>query len=188
MISAPEIAVSLQGAGRLARRDISGFAYLNATLSGFWRSFTAALLVYPAFLILVATRPGADRIGEPGFLVIETLAYVIGWFAFPLAMFHLTNMLGKSDRFLGYIVAINWCNVIQAWVIATVALVGAANVLPDALTSFLSAVAMLWALTFQWFVTRTGLAVNGFTAAGIVCLDVILSLFVMSVTQSVEGS
>ena len=187
MISAPQIAISLHGAGRLARRDQSGFTCMNGTLEGFWQSFAAAVLVYPAFLILVATGPGGARVGEPSFLTVETIAYVIGWFAFPLVMFHLTDMLGRGDRFLTYIVAINWCNVIQAWLMASVALIGVINVLPEGLTRFLAAAAFLWTLTFHWFVTRTGLAVNGFVAAGIVALDVVISLFVMSVTQGIEG-
>ena len=187
MISAPEIAAGLQGAGRLAVRDTSGLGFMNATLQGFWRSFVALFLAYPAYLILVINRPGAERAGQFDVLLVETIAYVIGWLAFPVVMVHITDLLGRGERFLGYIVAVNWCNVIQAWLIASIALLGAANALPQGLARFLSALAFLWTLSFQWFVARAGLAVNGLTAAAVVALDVVLSLFVMSVSQSIQG-
>ena len=186
MISAQEIVSGLRGAIRLALRDPAGHAFFNATVEGFWRSFTAALLMLPAYLLLLAVRPeaaGAEM--GPRFLVVQLIAYVIGWFAFPNAMFHLAAMLGRADRFIGYIVAVNWCNAVQMGLIATIALLDLLG-LPDQMAAFLRLVLFLWALSYSWFVARTGLGVGGFTAAGIVALDIFLSLVILDLAGYIE--
>ena len=187
MISLPEILVSLQGAGRLALRDPSGLAFFEASPRGFWRSFTAALLVYPAFLILGAIGPNAAKLADPTYITVEAIGYIIDWVAFPLAMVRLTALIGRSNHYFGYFVAANWCEVVQMWLLATVGILGWTGLRPDGIVEFVRLVALLWALGLSWYVAKIGLEVDGITAAGIVGLDFVIGLFITSVTHAIEA-
>ncbi|MDX2142565.1 MAG: hypothetical protein SFV19_04360 [Rhodospirillaceae bacterium] len=50
-----EIVYGVFGAWRLARLDRSAMVHFDRTVEGFWKSFFAAAIVAPAYLILVAT-------------------------------------------------------------------------------------------------------------------------------------
>ena len=50
------ISAALLGALHLARFDAVGIKYFEPTLAGFWRSFWAAGLVAPFFLLLLLIR------------------------------------------------------------------------------------------------------------------------------------
>jgi len=49
--SAREMMYALYGAYRLARFDAGGMRYFDASIDGFWRSFFAAVLIAPFYLI-----------------------------------------------------------------------------------------------------------------------------------------
>ena len=54
-------------------------ALFDRSVTGFWRSFTAALLVYPAFLLLLGLRIEDAEWASSGvarILLIETIGYV----------------------------------------------------------------------------------------------------------------
>src|SRR5258708_7095974 len=53
-----EISDALHGAWRLACLDRRGMAYFARGEAAFWRSFRAAVILYPVFLIMLALRPG----------------------------------------------------------------------------------------------------------------------------------
>ena len=48
-----EIVASLYGAWRLMRLDPTGMTYFNLSADGFWRSFFAAVIVAPAYVLFV---------------------------------------------------------------------------------------------------------------------------------------
>ena len=124
--------LALTGALRLARGDPGGLAYFDASEEGFWHSFRAAVFCYPLYLILLAfpielgTPPELDpwRV-----LAVETIHYVISWVAFPLLMLPLVDWLQRSNRYFGFMVAYNWCQVPQTVVFAAVALLGGLGVI-----------------------------------------------------------
>ncbi len=132
MIAAREIVYSLYGAYRLCRFDPQGLAYFNPTLEGFWRSFVAALIVAPAhcLLTIINLRDVAIEASLARVVAIETLAYVILVFAYPLVVFHICQMMGRSERYFTYIVAYNWAGVIQIALILPATALGASDLLP----------------------------------------------------------
>ena len=56
MVTSREVVAALYGAYRLARFDPSGLALFDATIAGFSRSFFAAVLVAPVYLVLLLIR------------------------------------------------------------------------------------------------------------------------------------
>src|SRR5262249_45207091 len=99
MASLREVSTAMHGALLLARLDRTGMAFFDRSESGFWQSFTAAVLSYPVFLILVLARVDEESWQNADALRIitsETIGYVIYWSAFPLLMLPLTRALHRE--------------------------------------------------------------------------------------------
>ncbi len=180
MISLSEVFTALYGAYRLARLDAGGLRFFDITDQGFWRSFFAAVLVAPLYMILLLIR--YSNLPEPlplfRFIAIEAIAYVIAWVAFPLLMASLTRLL-ECDRFyVRFIVAYNWAAVLQNLLYIPIAILAAAGVLSIALSNTLGLMALALIVVYTWFVTRTALEVAAGMAAGIVGLDFMLNVLI----------
>src|SRR3954447_13476183 len=82
-----EVQLAVGGALRLACGDRRGLGFFDTSIDGFWRSFRAAAICYPLYLVLVTFRVAAPewtRAGIPDILIVETIGYVISWVGFPL--------------------------------------------------------------------------------------------------------
>ncbi len=182
MITARETSVAMFGAWRLARFDADGLRFFDNTVEAFWRSFYAALVVLPAFAILDLLRFQGVAVTSGPFtvFVVESIAYVIAWIAFPLAMFHLSRHLGRSKLYCRYIVAYNWATVLQITLLLIVAVITQTDLLPRGLAALLTMIAMIGIMCYQWFIARSALEVTPPVAAGIVLLDLVIS-FVLEV-------
>jgi len=181
--NAHEIAAALRGALRLARLDAGGLALFDRTLTGFWRSFFAAVIAAPAHLFLLVITPEVPPdvpIGRA--IAVESIAYAIRWLAYPFAMLLVVDLLRRRERFFDYMVAYNWSNVPQIFLLTLVTAVGAA--LPDPLGPLLSALALLSILIYEWFVAKVGLLVSGPTAVTLVLLDLMLGVSISLVTSA----
>jgi len=180
MPSFGEALYGIFGAWRLALLDRGGMAYFDRTLGGFWKSFFAAALVAPAYLILVIldlSESGSDA-GALRIFVVHLTAYTLSWVTFPLAVLHICDAIGKRDAFIGYIVALNWAEVIQAVVLFPVLLLNSALGGTASAFGLVTAVVYLLVLGYQWFVTKTALGIAALGAAGLVALDLMIGLLI----------
>ncbi len=171
----PEISSSIYGAYRLARLDAGGLGYFNMSVDGFWRSFFAAVIVAPAYVIIVLLRDAADP-ADAATMTPEITAYVIGWIFWPLIMLVVARLFGLLTNFVGYIIVYNWSNVIQVAVLLPIALITESGGVPEAVAPVLTMIATVYVLFYLWFVARTALGAASWTAAAIVVLDVISGL------------
>ncbi len=179
-----DIVYGIYGAWRLARLDSGALAYFDKTAEGFWKSFFAAVIVAPGYLLLILfelaksdTDAGALRL-----LLVHLCAYTIGWTAFPVAVNHVCDAIGKQERYIGYIVAFNWTKVIQMAVSLPVVALSASEVMPLQLVGLLSGTVSLLILGYEWFVTRTALGIGAMGAIGFVALDLVIDLITNAVT------
>ncbi|MFO0998499.1 MAG: hypothetical protein U1F33_17650 [Alphaproteobacteria bacterium] len=186
MIGAAEIARAIRGAFRLLRLDPRGLDDFDATLEGFWRSFTAAFLTAPAYAVLVVLEFSA-KAGETGEIdwfrvfAVRGIAFVIGWVAFPLVMHTLAQAMGRSGAYFRFMVAYNWASVPQMILYLPVELARSAWPEPAAPFALIALAAILF---YQWFIARTALAVSGLLAGGVVAVDVVLSLAIAAVADA----
>lgn len=178
-----EIARSLLGAWRLARLDRAGMALFDISIPGFWRSFFASVLVAPLYIYLLAIAPGdaapaAAEDPDPAWrAVVLIVAYALEWAAFPIAMIFLARLLGLTGYYVGYIIAANWGSVLQMalFVIpATLAWLGGEG----GFGAFLTSLATLAALLYQWIIARTALQTTAVVAAALVIIDLLLGLLI----------
>jgi hypothetical protein len=96
MASLSEVSSALHGAWRLAFLDRAGMAYFDRSERGFWQSFSAAVLVYPAFLVLLGLHVADaqwEASGSARIILVETIGYVISWVGFPLLMLEVARFL-----------------------------------------------------------------------------------------------
>jgi hypothetical protein len=181
-----EILRALYGAYRLARFDTGGMAFFNVTPGGFWKSFFAAVIVLPLYLLLLAVRLryGVADTTPSRFLAIELIAYVIGWVIYPLVMATVTRLIDREPRYIGYVVAYNWASVWQNLFYLPIAILSVAGPLAGNAGSSLAVAALVVVLVYAWFVARTALAIPGLFAVPLVGLDVVLGLLLNGFADS----
>ena len=189
MLTLAEIGPATFGAWRLALRDPNGMRYFDTSLEGFWRSFYVAILAAPFTGLLIyfnLTGTGVKVTGDWFHILAgETIGYVIGWTAFPLAMFYLSEAIGRRDKYLGFIVAYNWSTVVQLAIILPPAFIYWLGVLPHLPGVLLLAAGNIALLLYEWFIVRTALSLPGLAAAGIVALDqVVIAYFIQWATDT----
>lgn len=190
MITAREIVYGIYGAWRLAHLDPAGMQYLDTSLRGFWRSFWAAAVIAPAYALMVLMRI-AERQTDGvtlRILLIEIIAYAIGWTAFPLAAWYLLSALEKADRYVGYIVAYNWSNVLQICVYVPLTLIESTGALPTVVIGLLGLASVAAILYYQYFIARTALQVDVAVAIGLVFMDVMIGILLQGVVDAMEMS
>lgn len=182
MISAQELAGGILGAWRLAHFDRSGARYFDATLDGFWKSFTAALIVFPAeavlralFLVSSETETlaaGALRIGA-----VFVIAYVIQWVLFPLLMIRIADFLGRPQNYIGFIVAHNWAAVIQMAIILPAGTLFAMTGIGTpgwGAAVFFAAILATW--VYGWYVAKAMLDIPGMAAAFVLLTEIFIGI------------
>ena len=110
-----EIVRSVQAAWLLARGDKSALAQFDLSVDGFWKSFAAALVVAPAYILVLLDQYRFTGWPENAWAtaLAELVSFAGGWIAFPLAAIPLTRLLGLGARYVPLIVADNWSAVIQ---------------------------------------------------------------------------
>ena len=179
------ISVGLSGAVRLVKLDTKGLDYFGDTTADFWRSFLAATVVIPLFLLYLIIRfVGSDTDSSfPAYLVAQLLAYAIAWLAFPLIMLYMAPILQKEDKVVRYLVAYNWLSVIQNGVYLPVVMLGITGAFAQGLSNFLAMITLMWVLGITLFVNRKALEVPFGTAAGIVVVDLLLGVLVEVLTS-----
>ncbi|WP_431856288.1 hypothetical protein [Azospirillum sp.] len=179
-LTARDVATSVFGAYRLARFDPAGLQFIDRTPEGALKSFYAAVLVLPAYALLLAIRLIDQGIEAPlmQVVLVEGIAYVVNWTAFPLALHRVAALLDRSGRYSGAVAANNWAAVVQMGAYLPAVVLSKIGLLPDGVGSALVFGVMLAMMTYQWFVLRTALEVNGPTAAALVMLDLFLSALI----------
>ncbi len=183
MITAPELSAALYGAWRLARLDPRGQDHFDASITGFWRSFQVAVIVAPAYVFLILFNLDQPNItaGPLRIIAVESLAYVISWTAFPLAMVGLAQRLNREENYIRFIVAHNWASILQVAVFLPAALI-AQVVGPSA--RFLTVTAMVAIFLYQWYVARTVLSITPYQAIGIVLVNLFIDIVITLIANS----
>ena len=182
-----EVQLAVGGALRLARGDPRGLGFFDTSIDGFWRSFRAAVICYPFFLILLGFRVSTARWEAAGLMpvvIVETIGYVISWVAFPLLMLPLSRWLGREERFLPFMVAYNWSQVPQTALFVILAVGAASGLLPHAVAQLGDFAAAVAVLLYEWYIARVALAVSSSQAVPVVLLDLVLGSVLSRITEA----
>jgi hypothetical protein len=185
MPSLRAVSHGMYGAWRLARLDPAAMAWFEPGVAGVWRSFWAAAICYPAFLLLISWRVEPAQWASAGgwrILLVESIGYVVGWTAFPLVILPFCRWLERDEQSLDFITAYNWSQVLQTAL--TVAALLAIRALPQPAAGPLYLAILMVQLGYEWFIARTALEAGGVAAAVVVLIDLVLGEAVNQITQS----
>jgi hypothetical protein len=181
-----EVRLAIVGALRLARGDRGGLSCFDRSLDGFWRSFRAAVISYPLYLVLLTMRVTVaewERSGALAVITVETIAYVIAWTAFPLAMLIVTQRIGRADRFFDFMVPYNWSQLPQSALFVVVGLQTQSGVLGAQPAQVLEVAAAVAVLVYEWFIARVALDTTAAAAALVVFVDLFLGVLISHVAS-----
>jgi len=178
MVNSRELSIALYGAWRLASLDRSGAQFFDNTEDSFWKSFNAAIVAAPAYILLVligfADRPVAA--GEFRIIAVESITYVIGWVLFPLVMLSFTETVGCRQFYLRFIAAWNWAAVLQVFLFLAVTAFAASGALPGSLGTLVGLATTFAIFFYQGFIAHVMLDVRPGIAVLVVVIDIVLSL------------
>jgi hypothetical protein len=181
-----EVRLAMTGALRLARGDRGGLSYFDRSTDGFWRSFRAAVISYPLYLVLLSMRvtvPEWEASGTLLIITVETIAYVIAWTAFPLLMLILTQRIGRSHRFFDFMVPYNWSQLPQSALFVLVGLETESGVLGAEPAQAIEVAAAVAVLVYEWFIARVALETNAGAAVLVVLVDLLLGVLISHVAS-----
>ena len=190
MLTVHEVSHALFGAWRLALRDKRAMAWFDCTVEGAIRSFWAAAICYPGFIVLLLLRFSPSDLEAPAvyrILLVESIGYVIGWCAYPLAALPFCRWVAPEERALGFIIAYNWSQVLQTALLLPIAAFGALQIAPDYAIAYADAVAYLAILVYEWFIARIALEAGALPATALVMLDFVLGAMLSQVTHALSG-
>ena len=179
---AVQVLAGLRGAVLRARGKAVGIDFTCLSPAGAARSFWAALICLPAFVLLRLVSGAAGEVGTDPlrFLVAELSGFACSWAGYALASYWLAARAGLLARWPRFIAAWNWANIVQY-----VALLVLLPVPPGMVATWLGIAAFGYAMWLEWFVAREALGVNAFQAATFVALDLAISIFLAGAVQAV---
>lgn len=193
MPPADDIQRYLVGAWRLMTGKRDGLALLDISADGFWNSFFAIVVALPP--LIVGWVGSANELGDDPAATASRFSYLLrlaivdlGAWVLPLAALAVAAPIaGIRDRFVHYVVAINWASVILAWLLLPVALLRL--VVASTSSIFVLASIALFALSMvlTWRLTNTVIARGPAMGSAVFAGMFMASIIVLLVLESIFG-
>ena len=172
---------------QILRCNRESYAFSDNTAEGFWGSFRAAWLALPVYMVQFIQSYGHDPLSkgssEVTWITFQLVVYALGWLVYPVLMGPITRVLGCHAYWCRYFVAFHWLQLALALALLPIILLASVLSLPPQAIG-LPIVALGFAMIgYHWFIARTMLSVDGLTAAGVVILELFVSLLVNGGTR-----
>ena len=172
---------ALYGSWLLLGRNTEGYRWFAQSEDGFWRSFSAIIIIAP--LYLYATTVQIELPGEQGpvaspSLAAAMVALLLQWIGWPLAMVPIARLAGLQHGYARYIIAYNWSSVLVVAVMVPPLMMLDVGLIGPGFAALLAFVLTIAALYYRWYVALTAFATTGIVAASLVVADVVLSLLI----------
>ncbi len=176
-----DTARSLSAAVKLVMHDKNGLADFNNSISGFWHSFSAIILIAPLYLFISSINwdPNSTGVVTDFSAGGHMLALTMQWTLWPLAMVFATRWFGFSQFFTRYVIVYNWSNVLIITILSLPALLFRIGILPLEVAAALTGIIQLLTLYLEWYLARLSLETNGIYAAAVVLGNFVLSVGIL---------
>lgn len=190
MIRLAEAVAGLHGAWLLARRRPEGLRYMDTSRAGALRSFWAAAIALPAALPLVALRlslfpPRADALDVA---LVEAIAYVVGWTAFPVLAHAAARVAEREDRYPALVAACNWTSLAQVIALLLAAPLTLSDILPAALDAIVELGVRVALVAWLASAIRIALDISWPAAIGLAVVEFVLGLSIFRTVVSLEDA
>jgi hypothetical protein len=188
MSVANSVSSGLHAAFLLARGRSEGMHYVQADVAGVRRSFWAMAVAAPAIVCLQLIGWLQDTVPANAgqVLALEMMSFVVGWLGFVVLSFYIVPALDAGPRWGRFIVAWNWCNVVENMLLVVGCIPGLLHA-PPAIDQAAQIITTGWALWIEWYATRVSLSTTGLAAAGLVILDQVIGLMLAGLNATLLG-
>ena len=191
---------SLRIASRAVRFQKDALPAFDDSNRAFWISFWALPLfvglhvmtsLFAGELLTAAatidgvTEPVKDRPAGELTPVIATLSLLVRWLLPLVIAYEFSRGMAVVRAWPRFVVAANWCAVLQVLPITIGAIIMQAVGAPPAALQVLLFVAMLWVIAVDWFVAKWTLGINGGQAALLVGVLLATDAMVTQITASI---
>ena len=169
---------NLYGAWLLVCFNRTGLSFFANSSTEFWRSFQAAILCAPIYLMLLIMRYTHIEVGVPilAATIIYALSYIISWFAFPYAMFHGTRIINRQRFFFRYISAYNWATALQFSALLAIATIAHNTLIAPVFSGFLTLALVIAIFIYKGFIAYVSLEIDIRRTIMLVLFDFIIAL------------
>lgn len=184
---------SIFGAWRLLQFDRTGLQHFKTSPAAFWNSFWAAAIVLPAdgiATLLLAIEPaGGSSLSDTVHTVLVYLEiYAIQWLLFPLVMAAFAETIQRGDRFVLFIIAWNWSNVVRAVIVLpAIAIFASQGIESAGWGAAVYMAALVLTFIYAGFVARAALDVPPLVAVAVVLLEIGLAIVLWFSVQALIG-
>lgn len=176
--------MAIRGAFRLAFFDKRALGHFLNTKQAFWHSFQAIIFVAPIHFFRLTL--GVDVLPEkthiPSFFILQTLAFIIQWFAYPLMMLYVAKKVNREENYFRYIAMFNWAN-IPVNIIGLIAFLIFTTSATSSTLLFMSFVGF-YIVIFHWFLACNGLEIRKSKGMLVTLLNIFLSFMITMMTTS----
>ena len=185
-----EAALALAGTWEIARRDPKALERFGTDADAFWRSFGAIFFTIPFFVFMLTAEWRmlgelnlAGEVAPLAYTIAQTVSYVLGWAAFPLAMIPFLRLVNAQSAYAPFIIVYNWSNVLVIAVMSAPFLLYSFGVLPSEGVGFFMLLLLVASLVYRFEVARRALNVQAGVAMAVVAVDFFLSLLLSAFTE-----
>lgn len=188
-----EIFRSIHGAWRIARFDPDAMRHFNLTMQGFWRSFIAAALLAPFFVltnVLNVADASAEHLSRDGFgyVAVWLLVWFVAWAVFPIVMVPVSHLLKLSDVYVPFIIAWNWSSVLMAAALYPLSMIYGLGIIGQQPAALLLMAVRITLFFYGYLVARASLRCGIAMAIGLVVMEFLISLLILgSANQVIYG-
>ncbi|WP_193173926.1 hypothetical protein [Nisaea nitritireducens] len=184
-----EIIRAVYGCWCLALGRPGAIDLFDRSEAGFFRSFFAAALALPAFVLSDVVNGGAAWL-DGGLLdwVSYALRYAIYWLVFPLVACIIAEKIGALDRILDLLVPYNWVTLPFGYLFCALTVIRAGEGPVADLAESLSVFVWVGLLFLMYRWARQLLGVSALMAFGFVLADEMVSLVSYLLLESVAAS
>lgn len=191
MPTGDQIQQYIGGAWRLMMGKADGVRVLDVSADGFWNSFYAILVAFPA--LGVGWTSLAINLAELGIGSRASIAFrlavidLVAWVLPLLALGLVARAAGISDRYPHFVVASNWGSALLAWLMLPVSILGLFTPEESDVADMASLAVFLAAMVLTWRLTNAVLA-RGVAVASAVFFGVVVSgIFLIFLLQDLFG-
>ncbi len=178
----------LRAALLLARGRSEGMRYVQADVGGVQCSFWALAVSAPAIVCLQLIVWAQDTIPADAshVLALDMMSYLVGWLGFVVLSFYVVPVLNAGPHWGRFVVAWNWCNVVENMLLVVGSIPGLLHV-PPAIDEASQIITTGWALWIEWYATTLALGASGLAAALLVILDQLIGLLLAGLNVTLLG-
>jgi len=191
MPPAEEIQRYLTGVWRMMTGRPDGLDMLDLSADGFWNSFFAILVAFPALAVgwvQAANGLGGDSFGGRLSVLVRLGAIdLLTWVAPIMLLAAIARRAGIAHRFVPYVVATNWASALFIWMMMPPAVVSLFWPAAEPAIALVSLLIFLVTLVLAWRVTNVALGMGAAVASWVFAGMFAASLALLLILQPVFG-